>query len=89
MKSLLAYFSGSAGKTALVATQATGGVVTFLGLAIWHVVRAHAAFDMGTFATSFGIVLAASAGAIGGHSLLAAKADAIPSAPDSPAPGGA
>ena len=88
MKSLLAYFSGGDGKTALVATQATGGVVTFLGLAIWHVVHG-AAFDMGTFATSFGVVLAASAGAIGGHSLLAAKADAIPSAPDAPAPGGA
>ena len=82
MKSVLAYFAGSGGKTALVATQATGGVATFLGLSIWHVVKAHAAFDMGTFATSFGIVLAASAGAIGGHSLLAAKADAIPSAPD-------
>ena len=84
MKSLLAVFSGSNGKTALVAAQATGGVVTFLGLAIWHVVKARAVFDMSAYATSFGIVLAASAGAIGGHSILAAKADAIPSAPDSP-----
>ena len=88
MKRLLAYFSGSDGKTALVATQATGGVVTFLGLAIWHVVKAHAAFDMAGFATSFGIVLGASAGAIGGHSFLAAKADAIPSAPDTTQGGG-
>lgn len=81
MKSLLATFAGSDGKTALLAVCSAGGVITFLGLAIAGFARG-APFDPGAYALGWGGVIAASAGAIGGHSLLAAKADAIPSAPE-------
>ena len=81
MRSFLATFAGSDGKTALLALCSAGGVVTFLGLAVASFVRG-AAFEPGTYALGWGGVIAASAAAIGGHSLLAAKADAIPAAPE-------
>lgn len=83
MKSLLHVFAGSDGKTALVAVQASLGVLTFLGLAVWHVIGRDRPFDMAAFSESFAVVLGASGAAIGGHSYLAAKADAIPSPPAS------
>lgn len=86
MKSILSAFGGSDGKTALIGVQATVGVLTFLGLAVWHVVAGKQPFDMMSFATAFGLVLGASAAAIGGHDWLASKADAIPSAPTAPTP---
>ena len=87
MRPLLAAFRGPEGKTALVAAQASAGVATFLGLAVWSFVRGPAPFDMAGFAAAFGIVLAASAGAIAGHAWGLAKAQAIPAAPDPPVPG--
>lgn len=90
MSRLFAAFAGSDGKTALIAVSAAGGVVVFLGLSIASFVRVHTAFDGTAFAAGWGLTLGASAAAIAGHAWGAAKADAIPSAPDatpSPAPG--
>lgn len=67
-------FAGPHGKTALVATHATAGVVTFLGLSIWHVIGQHRPFDGQAFADSWMIVLGVSAAAIGGHAILQSKA---------------
>ena len=81
MKSLLAYFSGSDGKTALLAVCSAGGVLTFLALAVASFVRG-AAFEPGAFALGWGGVIGASAAAIAGHAWGAAKADAVPNPPE-------
>ncbi len=80
MKSLLATFAGSDGKTALLAVCSAGGVLTFLGLAVASFARG-AAFEPGTYALGWGGVIAASAAAIGGHDYLASKADALANPP--------
>jgi len=79
---MLSVFSGPAGKTALIAASAVGGVLTFLGLSVWHVVAGKAPFDAMSFASAWALVLGASAAAIAGHAWGQAKAQAI-SAPAS------
>ena len=90
MRSPISAFRGPDGKTALVAVQATVGVLVFLAMELWSFVRSRAPFAMTGFATAFGIVLTASSAAIAGHAWGQAKAQAIPDAPDpQPAEGGA
>ena len=86
MKCVLASFSGSGGKTALVALAAAAGVVTFLGLAVAGFWRSGGPFDSAGFAAGWGLTLGASAAAIAGHAWGAARADAIASAPANSAP---
>ena len=81
MRSLLSTFNGPDGKTALVAAQATAGVLVFLAMELWSFARSRAPFDMTGFATAFGFVLTASSAAIAGHAWGQAKAQAVPSAP--------
>ncbi len=89
MGKLLALFSGSDARTALIAISSAFGVVTYLGLQVASFVRSGAPFDGSGFGAGWGLTLGASAAAIVGHALWQAKADAIPAAPDAaPAPPG-
>lgn len=82
MSKLLAYFSGSNGKTALVGVHGTLGMLGLVGYEGYAVIVKGAAFDPASFATAVGVAVGATAAAMGTHNLLASKADAIPNPPE-------
>lgn len=88
MKQLLATVATSEARTALIAVAAAVGALVYLGLAIASFARGTAPFDGAAFAAGWGVTIGASAAAIAGHAWGAAKADAIPSAPDAPSAAG-